>query len=92
MRREKMSRGERLPAPHLPFQIPGGPQDMEDSDCIVTKPADFFLKAVRPQNSPSPMCACVCTVIQSCLTLCDPMDYSSPGFSVRGISQAKILE
>ena len=34
----------------------------------------------------------VCLVAQSCLTLCDPMDCSSPGFSVRGISQARILE
>ena len=30
--------------------------------------------------------------IQSCLTLCDPMDCSSPGSSVRGILQARILE
>ena len=29
---------------------------------------------------------------QSCLTLCDPMDYSPPGSSVDGIFQAKILE
>ena len=29
---------------------------------------------------------------QSCLTLCDPMDYSPPGFSVHGIFQARILE
>ena len=28
----------------------------------------------------------------SCPTLCDPMDYSPPGFSVRGILQARILE
>ena len=32
----------------------------------------------------------VCT--QSCLTLCDPMDYSPPGSSVHGISQARVLE
>ena len=31
-------------------------------------------------------------VIQSCLTLCDPMDYSSQGSSVHGIFQARILE
>ena len=31
-------------------------------------------------------------VVQSCLTLCDPMDYSLPGSSVHGISQAGILE
>ena len=31
-------------------------------------------------------------VVQSCLTLCDPMDRSLPGFSVHGILQARILE
>ena len=31
-------------------------------------------------------------VAQSCLTLCGPMDYSLPGSSVHGISQARILE
>ena len=30
--------------------------------------------------------------LQSCLTLCDPMDCSPPGFSVHGIHQARILE
>ena len=32
------------------------------------------------------------TVAQSYLTLCNPMDYSTPGFPVHGISQARILE
>ena len=31
-------------------------------------------------------------VAQSCMTLCDPMDCSLPGFSVYGIHQARILE
>jgi len=31
-------------------------------------------------------------VTQLHLTLCDPMDYSLPGSSVHGISQARILE
>ena len=31
-------------------------------------------------------------VIQSCPTLCDPMDCSRPGFSVHEILQARILE
>ena len=31
-------------------------------------------------------------VTQSCPTLCDPMDYSLPGSSVRGIFQARVLE
>ena len=30
--------------------------------------------------------------LQPCLTLCDPMDCSPPGFSVRGILQARTLE
>ena len=30
--------------------------------------------------------------LQSCLTLCDPMDCSSPGSSVHGILQARILK
>ena len=47
------------------------------------------------------MCVCVCVCIyicgclvaQSCLTLCDPLDYSPPGSSLcMRISQARILE
>ena len=30
---------------------------------------------------------CVVLVVQSCLTLCDPIDYSPPGSSVHGILQ-----
>ena len=30
--------------------------------------------------------------LQSCPILCDPTDYSPPGFSVQGILQARILE
>ena len=30
--------------------------------------------------------------LQSCLTLCDPIDGSPPGFSVHGILQARILK
>ena len=37
------------------------------------------------------LCACV-LVVQLCLTLCDPMDCSPPGFSVHRILQAGILE
>ena len=34
----------------------------------------------------------LCSGAQSCLTLCDPVDLSSPGSSVHGILQARILE
>ena len=34
----------------------------------------------------------MCLVAQSCLTLCNPVDCSPPGFSVHGILQARILD
>jgi len=37
-------------------------------------------------------CTVLCLVAQSCLTLCDPMDCSSPGSSSIGILMARILE
>ena len=37
------------------------------------------------------VCMCV-LVTQSCQTLCNPMDHSSPGSSVHGILQARILQ
>ena len=36
------------------------------------------------------LCVCMCSVTQSCLTLCDPTDCSLPGSSVHGISKARI--
>ena len=38
------------------------------------------------------MYVCVCSVAQSCLTLCDPVGCSLPGSSVQGISQPWRLE
>ena len=38
------------------------------------------------------LCLSESEVAQLCLTLCDPMDCSPPGFSVHGILQARILE
>ena len=35
---------------------------------------------------------CCCLIGKLCLTLCDPMDCSPPGFSVHGVLQARILE
>ena len=37
-------------------------------------------------------CVCVCSFAQSCPALCNHMDYSPPGSSAHGISQARILE
>ena len=39
------------------------------------------------------VCVCVCVLVtQSCLTLCNSMDWSPPGSSVYGILQARMLE
>ena len=38
------------------------------------------------------VCAVLGLVAQSCLTHCDPMDCSLPGFSVNGILQARTVE
>ena len=38
------------------------------------------------------MPVCVCSDTQSCLTLGDPVDCSSPGSSVHGILQVRLLE
>ena len=38
------------------------------------------------------ICACVLKLLQSCPTLCDNLDCSSPGSSFHGILQARILE
>ena len=43
--------------------------------------------SVSPDSSIFP--CIVCSVAQSCLTLCDPMDCSQPGFSVYGDSSGK---
>ena len=42
--------------------------------------------------SPVEKCCCCCLVTKLCLTLCELMDYGSPGSSVRGILQTGILE
>ena len=46
------------------------------------KETERFLKETESESE----------VSQSCPTLCNPMDCSLPGFSVRGIFQARILE
>ena len=43
------------------------------------------VESVRSVNTPNSAC------VQSCLTLCDPVDCSPKAFSVRGIFQTRIL-
>ena len=57
-----------------------------------------FLSAPRTpylsQDSPgrTELLNYISEVVQSCPTLCDPMDCSLPGFSIHGIFQARVLE
>ena len=59
-------------------ELPGKPQQ---SFCVTIVHKNCFLSDYS-----------LCLVAQSCLTLCDPMDCSLPGSSVRGILQARILQ
>ena len=60
----------------------------------VTLPQGGVLRAISAWVGPvdclrARMCV---ESLQSCLTLCDPMDYSPPVSSAHGILQARILE
>ena len=48
---------------------------------------DFYMQAHR-----TPAAAAAAKVLQSCPTLCDPIDGSPPGSPISGILQARTLE
>ena len=52
----------------------------------------FYRPGVLQAWSNNTVCLCVCSVAQSCPSLCDFMDWSPPGSSVLGIFLARILE
>ena len=47
---------------------------------------------VKYMNAAAAAAAAAAKSLQSCPTLCDPMDGSPPGSSVQGILQARVLE
>ena len=63
---------------------------------IHSKLHGLALRTLPPLAPAQPVFQVTCCikvlVTQSCLTLCDPMDYSLSGFSVRGVLQARMLE
>ena len=69
----------------LPCPPPGDLPDSGTGPVSLTSPVlagvFFTIKAI-----------CCCSVSQSCLTLCNPMDCRLPGSSIHGILQARILE
>ena len=61
--------------------------------CSFLYPLSIFKKKKKSSHLLSPQMVKESeSVSQSCLTLCDPMDWIPPGSSVHGISQARILE
>ena len=55
---------------------------------LITRPAPLPLLILLCVK----LCVCYCCLVtKSCLTFLWPRDYSPPGFSVHGISQARIL-
>ena len=78
----------------LPCPLPG---DLANSGIKSTSSAFPALQEdslpLSYQGSPYYYLVCVFVPsLQICLTLCDPMDCNSPGSSVHGILQARILE
>ena len=47
---------------------------------------------LHPLVSNEPATATAAKLLQSCLTLCDPIDGSPPGSAIPGILQARTLE
>ena len=72
------------------FQGSSWPRDQNQVSCIAGR--FFTIWATREALHKHSVCVCVCLVAQSCLTLCNSMDCSLAGSSVRGILQARILE
>ena len=74
----------------LPFPSPG---DLPNAGIELMSPAlAGRVFTTEPPGSPIQNMKVKVLVAQSCLTLCDPMDYSLPGSSVHGILRARILE
>ena len=66
-------------------------QHHSSKESILQRSA-FFIVQLSHDNQFQKTSATAAKSLQSCLTLCNPIDYSPPGSSVHGISQARILE
>ena len=61
-------------------------------DFFFSWPEHMWVHCRGPFYDGIAVCVCACSVAQPCLTLCNPRDCKSPGSSVHGIFQARILE
>ena len=78
----------------MPFSSPG---DLPDPGIELTSPtlqADSLLLSHQgnPSFSNTAVAAAAAKSLQSCPTLCDPIDSSPPGSAIPGILQARTLE
>ena len=83
--RRRWGRGGTKPRPSTFKQF-----SLQNSVCkLVSCPSQEFIQNDLSQTIES---IHACSVTKSSLTLCNPMDWSLPGYPVYGISQARILE
>ena len=64
----------------------------EKKNLEITTALCWSLSVYKSSLSTLHILSCSYLVVQSCLTLWEPMDHSLPDFSVHGILQARILE
>ena len=75
----------------LPDLLPS-PGDSPFADCCLQAPAKAALTTRAVPVAPPVAWTFPCLHVQSCSTLCNPVDCSPPGPSVHGVSKARILE
>ena len=64
----------------------------DSQPCLLPPKFSAILLACHTPVTLGHACVLDAKLLRSCLTLCDPMDYSLPGSAVHGILQARILE
>ena len=68
------------------------PKSGETDKFKESQPRHAYLKKKSLQPESGAAAAAAAKSLQSCPTLCDPIDGSPPGFPVPGILQARTLE
>ena len=76
----------------MPFSTPGDLPDPEIKPVSLELQADSLPSEPPGKPIPESAAATAAKSLQSCPTLCDPIDGSPPGSPVPGILQARTLE
>ena len=79
-----------LQAASSPAELPGKPGSIIRSSQMVETNQVSINRWMDKQNKIYSCCCCLVT--KSCPTFCNATDSSLPGFSVHGVSQARILK